>query len=83
MNKKALILYFWSRWILFSRIFIKKNYKVLELRRSSSINTKRLDDIYEDPLKKIKKLNLLYGDMTAQFQLQKLSMILNQMKFTT
>ncbi len=40
------------------------------IRRSSSFNTKRLDDIYEDPDKKGKRFYLHYGDMTDSLSLQ-------------
>jgi GDPmannose 4,6-dehydratase len=46
-------------------ILLKKNYIVHGIiRRSSSINTHRLNNIYEDPLKKKKKFYLHYGDLT-------------------
>ena len=39
-----------------SRFLLKKGYMVHGiLRRSSSINTKRIDDIYEEPFTKKKK----------------------------
>ena len=48
-----------------AEILLKKNYIVHGIiRRSSTINTHRLDSIYEDPLKKNKKLFLHYGDLT-------------------
>ena len=48
-----------------ARLLIKKNYLVHGIiRRSSSFNTGRLEDIYEDPFKKNKKLILHYGDLT-------------------
>lgn len=40
-----------------ARFLLKKKYKVHGVkRRSSSLNTERIDDIYEDNLKKKKKL---------------------------
>ena len=47
-----------------SRYLIKKNYEVHGvIRKSSNFNTQRIDDIYEDPFIKNKKLNLYYGDL--------------------
>ena len=44
-------------------LLLKKNYKVYGLkRRSSSLNTERIDHIYEDP-HKAPKLELIYGDL--------------------
>jgi GDPmannose 4,6-dehydratase len=44
---------------------LKNNYIIHGvIRRASTINTKRLDAIYENPLKKNKKLILHYGDLT-------------------
>ena len=48
-----------------SRFLLKKGYMVHGiLRRSSSINTKRIDDIYEEPFTKKKNFVLHYGDVT-------------------
>ncbi|WP_440657116.1 GDP-mannose 4,6-dehydratase [Candidatus Pelagibacter sp. HIMB1509] len=47
-----------------AKYLIKKKYVVHGvIRRSSSFNTSRLDDIYEEPFKKNKKLILHYGDV--------------------
>lgn len=47
-----------------AKYLIKKKYIVHGvIRRSSSLNTSRLDDIYEEPFKKNKKLILHYGDV--------------------
>ena len=47
-----------------AKYLIKKKYVVHGvIRRSSSLNTSRLDDIYEEPFKKNKKLILHYGDV--------------------
>ena len=44
---------------------MSKNYEVHGIkRRSSSINTKRIDDIYQDPSSKNYIFKLHYGDMT-------------------
>ena len=56
-----------------AELLIKKKYEVHWLvRRSSSINTKRIDHLYEDSCKKNKKLFLHYGDMTDSLSLQRL-----------
>ena len=48
-----------------AEFLIKKGYMVHGiLRRSSSINTKRIDDIYEEPFTKKKNFVLHYGDVT-------------------
>ncbi len=50
---------------LLAKFLLKKNYIVHGLkRRSSSFNTSRIDDIYQDPQFKKKKFYLHYGDMT-------------------
>lgn len=49
---------------LLAKFLLKKNYIVHGIvRRSSSFNTQRIDDIYEYKLKKNKKLHLHYGDL--------------------
>jgi GDPmannose 4,6-dehydratase len=53
-----------------AKFLLKKNYIVHGLkRRSSSINTQRLDDIYEEPIKKNRSFFLHYGDMTDSLSL--------------
>ena len=48
-----------------ARLLLKKNYTVHGvIRRSSSINTSRIDNIYEEPFSKNKNLYLHYGDVT-------------------
>jgi len=48
-----------------SELLLKKNYIVHGVkRRSSSINTSRLDHIYQDPNQKNYKFRLHYGDIT-------------------
>ena len=48
-----------------SEFLLKKNYLVHGVkRRSSSLNTNRIDHIYQDPHEKKKKLFLHYGDVT-------------------
>ena len=47
-----------------AKFLLKKNYIVHGIkRRSSSFNTSRIEDIYEDIFKKNKKFFLHYGDM--------------------
>ena len=56
-----------------SRFLLKKNYKVHGIkRRSSSINTDRIDDIYEESLTKKKNFLLHYGDVTDSISVAKL-----------
>ena len=48
-----------------ARFLLKKGYTVHGVkRRSSSMNTSRVDDIYQDPFIKNKKFYLHYGDIT-------------------
>jgi len=50
---------------LLAKFLLKKNYIVHGMkRRSSSLNTSRIDDIYQDPQFKKKNFYLHYGDMT-------------------
>lgn len=47
-----------------AEILLKKNYEVYGIkRRSSSINTKRIDHIYKEPQDRKKKFTLHYGDL--------------------
>ena len=56
-----------------ARFLLKKKYKVHGVkRRSSSLNTERIDDIYEDNLKKKKNFFLYYGDVTDAMSVLKL-----------
>ena len=53
-----------------SRFLLKKNYIVHGIqRRSSSINTKRIDDLYQDPHSDKYFFKLHYGDMTDSLSL--------------
>ena len=48
-----------------ARLLLEKGYEVHGLkRRSSSFNTGRIEDIYQDPHEPDPKLILHYGDMT-------------------
>tara|TARA_B100000989_G_scaffold294958_1_gene275022 strand:- start:5599 stop:6639 length:1041 start_codon:yes stop_codon:yes gene_type:complete len=50
---------------LLARFLLKKNYIIHGVkRRSSSFNTSRIDDLYEDINQKNKNFNLHYGDVT-------------------
>lgn len=47
-----------------SEFLLAKGYEVYGIiRRSSSINTSRLDHIYQEPQARHKRLNLVYGDL--------------------
>ena len=49
MKKSFNIWSYWSRWFISIKVFIEKKYKVYGVkRRSSIINTQRIDDIYKD-----------------------------------
>ena len=55
-----------------AKFLIKKNYIVHGIkRRSSSLNTKRVDDIYVDPHEKKKNFFLHYGDLTDSLSVLK------------
>ncbi len=48
-----------------TKLLLKKRYKVHGVkRRSSSLNTYRIDDIYKDPFAKKNNFILHYGDIT-------------------
>ena len=48
-----------------AKFLIKRKYIICGVkRRSSLINTKRIDDIYQDPFSKSKDFSLVYGDVT-------------------
>ena len=48
-----------------ARLLLEKGYRVFGVkRRSSSLNTERIDDIYEDVHTPDARLTLFYGDMT-------------------
>ena len=54
-----------------TRLLLSKNYQVHGVkRRSSSLNTDRIDDIYEDFFQSNKKFILHHGDMTDTSSLQ-------------
>ncbi len=56
-----------------AELLLKKNYVVHGLvRKSSSINTKRIDHIYQGPFEKNKKLFLHYSDLSDGSSINKL-----------
>ena len=58
-----------DRWILFG-ILLKKHEVHGVKRRSSSINTNRIDHLYQDPHEKIKILFCIMEIFLIQFQLK-------------
>ncbi len=74
MKKKALIFGVTGQdGAYLSKFLLKKKYVVHGVkRRSSSLNTSRVDDIYEDWNKKDKKFILHYGDITDSLSVQNL-----------
>ena len=56
-----------------AELLLKKGYEVHGIiRRSSSFNTGRIDDIYQDPHVPNRKLNLVYGDLNDGSSLNKI-----------
>ncbi len=56
-----------------AELLLEKGYEVYGLvRRSSSLNTERLDGIYEDPHCAHARLHLLYGDLSSGSELARL-----------
>ena len=75
MKKKALITGITGQdGSYLAELLLKKNYSVLGLnRRSSTINTSRIDHLLNDsPHKKNSKIYLSYGDMTDSVSLKKI-----------
>ena len=68
MKKKALIFGVTGQdGAYLSKLLLSKGYEVHGvIRRSSSINTSRLEDIYEDPFA-TKIILYFYGDVTDSF----------------
>lgn len=66
MKKKALIYGVTGQdGAYLSEFLLKKNYEVHGVkRRSSSINTDRINHLYQDPHEKNKKFILHYGDIS-------------------
>ena len=56
-----------------AELLLKKGYEVHGIiRRSSSFNTGRIDDIYQDPHEANRRLNLVYGDLNDASSLNKI-----------
>lgn len=72
--KKALITWItWQDWAYLAELLLKKWYEVHGVkRRTSLINTSRIDSLYQDPHVDNRKLFLHYGDMTDSTNLIKL-----------
>ena len=66
MKKKALIFGITGQdGSYLAELLLKKKYEVHGVkRRSSSINTNRIDHLYQDPHQKKRNLILHYGDVT-------------------
>ena len=66
MKKKALIFGITGQdGSYLAELLLKKNYVVHGVkRRSSSLNTSRIDHLYQDPHDRRRKLILHYGDIT-------------------
>ena len=63
-------------------LLLKKNYIVHGIiRRSSSINTQRINHIYQDPFVKKKSFFLHYGDLTDGIKILDLIKICLQGRF--
>ena len=79
MKKKALIFGVTGQdGSYLAEFLIKKNYIVHGVkRRSSSINTGRVDHIYQDPHMKKRRFILHYGDITDSLSVTRL---INQIK---
>jgi GDPmannose 4,6-dehydratase len=56
-----------------AELLLEKGYEVYGIiRRASSINTQRIDDIYQDPQAKNRRLKLVYGDLSDSSSLNQL-----------
>lgn len=79
MKKKALIFGITGQdGAYLAELLIKKNYEVHGVkRRSSSINTNRIDHLYEDNTVKKRKFFLHYGDVTDSFSVSSLLKMIN------
>ena len=71
MSKKALITGITGQdGAYLAEYLLKKGYEVHGIkRRSSSLNTERIDHIYDDPHDSSRRLFLHYGDMTDSLNL--------------
>ena len=65
-----------------AEFLIKKKYVVHGVkRRSSSLNTSRVDHLYQDPHVKKRNFILHYGDVTDSLSVSSIIKKYNQMKF--
>ncbi len=65
-----------------AELLIKKNYIVHGVkRRSSSLNTGRVDHLYQDPHEKNRKFILHYGDVTDAISVSSIIKKLCQQKY--
>src|SRR3954464_13595429 len=56
-----------------AELLLQKGYEVFGIiRRSSSFNTARIDDIYQDPHERDVRLRLLYGDLNDASSLNRI-----------
>ena len=56
-----------------AELLLEKGYEVHGVkRRASSLNTQRIDHIYQDPHEKNIKLKLHYGDLTDSLSITKI-----------
>ena len=85
MKKKALIFGITGQdGSYLAELLLKKGYIVHGVkRRSSSINTNRVDHIYQDPHQKNRKFILHYGDVTDSTSVSQIIKKLSLMKFIT
>ena len=83
MKKKALIFGITGQdGSYLAELLLKKKYIVHGVkRRSSSINTFRIDHIYQDPHVKSRNFFYIMAILLTQLQYQKLLKRLNQMKY--
>ena len=83
MKKKALIFGITGQdGSYLAELLLKKKYIVHGVkRRSSSINTSRIDDIYQEPFVKKKNFILHYGDITDGISI--FNLIKNTKKLTS
>ena len=74
MKKKAIIFGITGQdGSYLAELLLRKKYEVHGVkRRSSSLNTSRIDNLYQDPHEKNKKLYLHYGDVTDSFSVSSL-----------
>src|SRR3989338_2752994 len=78
MTKKALITGITGQdGSYLAESLLKKNYEVYGLmRRSSSFNTGRVDQVYKDPHEKNVRLRLVYGDLNDASSLNRIVKII-------